>query len=89
MKTISAFVVFCFMTKLFEWMKIFDETAFYISLLYYTLVDIMHFMLVYGIAVLTVGLSTMFLIMETGGHEKRSPTSFYSDFIKNGLFLQY
>ena len=32
-KSIAAIVVLCFMVKLFEWMKIFEQTAFYISLI--------------------------------------------------------
>ena len=62
-KTIAAIVVLCLVLKLFEWLKIYDETSFYISLLQQTILDIMHFVLIYIVAISAVGLSTMFIIM--------------------------
>ena len=45
-------------------LKIFGATAFYILLLFETIIDISRFLLIYLIAILAIGMSTMFLVLQ-------------------------
>ena len=43
-------------SKIFDWLRLFDRTAFYVQLLGATLTQIKEFMLLFAVALLTFGL---------------------------------
>ena len=73
------------MLKLFEWMKIFESTALYISLIEQTIIDISSFMLIYLVAILAVGLSTMFLVILSKNEDEDQSSAITSVFRDAGV----
>lgn len=61
-RVFAAFSLLLLWTKLFDWLKLFDKTAFYIKLLDRTLRDTVYFMLLFIIALAMFASS--FLMMQ-------------------------
>ena len=55
LRVLGAFGSFCTFIKIFDWLRLFEGTAFYIRLIIETLIDITAFMLILAIALLTFG----------------------------------
>ena len=54
-RIIAALLVFILWFKMFDWMRLFDSTSFYIKLILVTIYDIMPFMVIYVIFLLMFG----------------------------------
>ena len=57
----AALASFCCIAKCFDWLKLFDETAFYILLIEKTIVGIVDFMTPFWIACIMFGMPTVIL----------------------------
>ena len=52
-----AAVASCFiLIKIFDWLRLFEGTSFYIILIEYTLTDISQFLLIYFVSLITFGM---------------------------------
>ena len=60
-RVLSAFALYFTMIKIFDWLRLFDGTAFYVHLILETLLDITSFLLILGLTLLTFGLPMHFL----------------------------
>ena len=60
-RIIAAFSIFILWVKLFDWLRLFDSTAFYVSLLKRTLIDISDFMMLFFVALAMFG-SVMYML---------------------------
>ena len=58
---IAAFSIFKILVKFFDWLRMFDSTAFYVSLLKRTLIDISDFMMLFFVALAMFG-SVMYML---------------------------
>ena len=56
MRTVAAFASFFLVLKLYDWLRLFEKTAFYVRLLSMTLQGIGYFMLLLGIGLLLFGI---------------------------------
>ena len=56
MRILAAFDSFLLVSKIFDWMRLFDSTAFYMSLLAATLKKIMPFMMLFVVGLFLFGL---------------------------------
>ena len=56
LRTMAAFCSFLLVSKIYNWMRLFERTAFYVQLLYATLESIGWFMLLFFVAMLLFGL---------------------------------
>lgn len=56
MRTVAAFASFFLVLKLYDWLRLFEKTAFYVKLLSMTLQGIGYFMLLLGIGLLLFGI---------------------------------
>ena len=60
-RIIAAFSIFNLWLKFFDWLRMFESTAFYVSLLYRTLKDISDFMILFFVALAMFG-SVMYML---------------------------
>ena len=60
-RIMAAFTVFFAWVKVFDWLRLFDETAFYMKLLKQTLEDMWSFVLIYAVGLAMVG-SSMYVM---------------------------
>lgn len=64
------------MVKLFDWLRLFEDTAFYILLVSETMADIKAFMILLVIAMLMFGLPTMMLSLNTDADKELVESTF-------------
>ena len=61
LRIIGAFVILLIGFKFFEWLRLFDNTSFYIKLLIATFKDIQSFMVLFIGILLTFGMTVYFI----------------------------
>ena len=61
LRIIGAFVILLIGFKFFEWLRLFDNTSFYIKLLIATFLDIRPFMVLFFGSLLTFGMTIYFI----------------------------
>ena len=64
---LAAFSSFSLVLKAFDWMRLFDRTAFYILLLAETIEDVKVFMVIFGMSFLMFGVPILVLSYNTAG----------------------
>ena len=57
----AAFSLFFIWIKFFDWLKLFDTTAFYIELLKRTIIDVLGFIVLFGVTLAMFGSSMLML----------------------------
>ena len=55
--------------KFYDWLRLFDATAFYITLIEITLTDILPFLVLFIVALLTFGIPLTMLTMNRTGDD--------------------
>ena len=56
LRTISALAILLLVVKIYDWLRLFETTAFYVQLLWATLTKIVPFMILFVVALLLFGL---------------------------------
>ena len=75
-RLLAVFTLFFLWMKLFDWLRLFESTGFYVSLLTNTLVDIEYFLVLFVIGLAMFG-SSMFMLQNNisyGGETFIKPT---------------
>ena len=87
----AAFTVFFAWVKVFDWLRLFDETAFYMKLLKQTLEDMWSFVLIYAVGLAMVGSSMYVMQMSVVGAQENSyiVENVTSHFFLDSLYNQY
>ena len=65
-KSMAAILVFLIWSKMFDWLRLFDTTSFYIKLIVVTITDILPFFLIFPIFLLMFG-SSMYILQTNRG----------------------
>ena len=69
-RIIAALLVFILWFKMFDWMRLFDSTSFYIKLILVTIYDIMPFMVIYVIFLLMFGCAMDCISLNRGENDE-------------------
>ena len=81
LRLMAAFASFLLIAKIFDWLRLFESTAFYVQLLRATLINISSFMLLFFVAILLFGLPlSMF-------NQSRSKTNEEEQIISEQLYM--
>ena len=88
LQALTAIASFSMMVKVFDWMRLFEGTSFYVLLIIQTIKEIKFFMLLVVISMITFGLPMSFLNLHRSSEELIIEDSF-PNFIPNMLMNQY
>ena len=86
LRLIAALASCAMMLKSGDWLRLFEDTGFFIELLVQTLIDIRAFMYLMGIAFLTFGIPTMMLELNWTADGTQG---FWGNMVKGVLYGQY
>ena len=88
LRVLAAIATCITLTRLIDWMRLFEETAFYVLLIQVTLSDIKYFMVLLLIALLMFGIPIMMLDMNSEEDYEMIDDSWHN-WLLNLLFNQY
>ena len=91
MKTLTllaAITSFLLVSKLNDWLRLFETTSFYVELVSQTISDIRHFMILYGFAILLFTIP-MSLLNKNRNEDTTLVNHIFNNTIIDGLFNQY
>ena len=88
LRVLAAIATCITLTRLIDWMRLFEETSFYVLLIQVTLSDIKYFMVLLLIALLMFGIPIMMLDMNSEDGYEMIDNSWHN-WLLNLLFNQY
>ena len=86
LRILACFASLFLLVKLYDWMRIFDATGFYIQLIYTTFMDIGGFIFLLLIGLMAFGFPMMFINMNWGNSDD---TNILAALIEGGLYNNY
>ena len=89
LRVVAAFASLCILLKTFDWLRLFEGTAFYIQLVQETLADIAAFMILLIFSLFIFGTPMGFLTLNSIGAENEVVTSVFGGWLPDLIFNQY
>ena len=86
LRVVSAFASFCILLKTFDWLRLFEGTAFYVQLVQATLADIAAFMILLTFSLFIFGTPMGFLTLNSIGAENEVVPSVFGPWLFDLLF---
>ena len=88
-RLLSAFVIIALWFKVFDWLRLFEKTSFYIRLIAETFVDIGYFMIIFIMALITSGSAMYMLQLNQVEGKADIVESVFSHFFIDSIYNQY
>ena len=89
LRVVSACASLCILMKTFDWLRLFEATAFYVQLVQATIYDIAAFMILLIISLFIFGFPMGFLTLNSIGAENEVVTGVFGSWLPDLLFNQY
>ena len=89
LRIMAMITIFAIGLKTFDWLRLFDQTSFFVSLIFETFIDIGYFSLIFLMILMIVGLSMYMLDMNVVEGEERIVKTTFNNLVVDSFMNQY